>query len=193
MADGFSVQFRGFKEVDQALADLGAVTGERIMRSSLMQAVVPIESRAKQGLSMIGGSGALSKATRRVYMKSGSNALGGIKSSGTRFVVAVAPKVKDSTAIALANLKYKRKRAIRGIFWGHLIEWGHRIGNRATGRLTRSKGVRKTRLHAGLGRVNGLRIFTKAFEGGSLEAMAIFRRVIQQKVDAALKKARKIK
>jgi hypothetical protein len=73
------------------------------------------------------------------------------------------------------------------------MEWGHRIGNRATGRLTRSSGIRKTTLHAGLGRVRGLRIFTKAFEGGSLEAITIFRRVIAQRVTAALKRAAKRK
>jgi hypothetical protein len=190
VADGFSVEFRGFKEIDQALADLGPIAGERIMRASLMEAVKPIEERVHQGLSFVGGSGALSKATRRVYLRGGSKASGGIKASATRFVVAVAPKVKDPVAIALANLKYRRKKPIRGIFWGHLLEWGHRVGNRSSGRLNRSKN--STRLHTGFGRVRGLRIFTKAFEGGSLEATTIFRRVIGQKVAAALKRARKI-
>lgn len=194
MADGFDVKVSGFKEIDENLAQLGAVAGEKIMRSSLFTAVKPIQDRAVAGLSAIPhGSGALAKATRRVYLRPGSRLSDGSTSSATRFVVAVAPKTKDQVALALANLHYKRKKPLRGVIWGHLLEWGHRIGSRSTGRLTRSHGVRKTKLHVGLGRVRGLRIFTKAYEGGSLEAIAIFRRVIAQRVSAALKRAAKKK
>lgn len=190
MAEGFSVDIKGFKEIDENLAQLGEVAGQRVMRSSLFTATKPILDRAVSGLSAIPtGSGALAKATRRVYLRPGTRLPGGGTSSSTRFVVAVAPKIKDQVAIALANLHYKRRRPIRGVIWGHLIEWGHRIANRSTGRLSRGRGTRKTTLHAGLGRVRGLRIFTKAFEGGSLEAVSIFRRVIGQRVAAALRRA----
>lgn len=189
MADGFNVSFSGFKEIDENLARLGEVAGEKVMRSSLFTAMKPIQDRAVAGLSAIPtGSGALAKATRRVYLRPGTRTPGQIVASKSRFVVAVAPKTKDRVAIALANLHYKRKRPIRGVFWGHLMEWGHRIANRTTGRLTRSSGARKTSLHSGLGRVRGLRIFTKAYESGSLEAAAIFRRVIGQRVASAIRR-----
>lgn len=192
MADGLQVSFSGFKEIDENLVRLGQIAGEKVMRSSLFVAMKPIQDRAVAGLTAIqGGSGALAKATRRVYLRPGSRLADGSVSTATRFVMAVAPKTKDSVAIALANLHYKRRKPIRGVIWGHLLEWGHRIANRSTGRLTRSKGMRKTSLHAGLGRVRGLRIFTKAYEGGSLEAASIFRKEIGKRVVAALKRAQR--
>lgn len=182
---GLSISFSGFKEIDENLVRLGQVAGEKVMRSSLFVAMKPIEERAKAGLSAIpNGSGALAKATRRVYLRPGTRLPDGSRSSSTRFVVAVAPKIKDSVAIALANLHYKRRKPIRGVIWGHLLEWGHRVAHRSTGRLSRKAGA-----HVGGGRVRGLRIFTKAFEGGSLEAATIFRREIEKRVVAALKRA----
>jgi hypothetical protein len=173
VADGFNVSFSGFKEIDENLERLGEVAGEKVIRSSLFTAIKPIQDRVESGLAAIPtGSGALKKAVRRVYLRPGS-VVGGQRTSNTRFVVAVAPKVKDQVAVALANLHYKRKRPIRGVFWGHLLEWGHRL----------ARG----------GQVRGRRIFTKAFESGSLEAASIFRRVIEQRVKSALKRAAKRK
>jgi hypothetical protein len=184
---GISVSFSGFKEIDENLVRLGQVAGEKVMRSSLFAAMKPIQDRAVSGLRAIpNGSGALAKATRRVYLRPGTKLPDGSASSATRFVVAVAPKTKDSVAVALANLHYKRRKPIRGVIWGHLLEWGHRVANRSTGRLARSRAT-----HSGAGRVRGLRIFTKAFEGGSLEAASIFRREIGKRVAAALRRAQR--
>lgn len=158
-----AIQIRGLKEVDERLVMLGQVAGERVMRSVLFAASKPIADQAVANLSVIrGGSGALAKATRRVYMRSRSQS-----GRGTRFVVAIAPKVKDRVAIALANLRYKRRKPIRGVFWGHLVEWGftHRDG-----------------------RVAGRMVFTRALNARADEAIETFRKLIGPRVDRALKR-----
>lgn len=184
MADGFSVEMKGLKEVDEKLALLGAVAGEKVMRSTIFAAVKPIQEAAQSNISAIpGGSGALSKATRRVYLKSGGGGISRLFSTGSRFVAAVAPKTKDRVAIALAGLHYKKK--IRGVFWGHLVEWGHRIGNRSTGRLTRATSFRGS---SGLGKVQGRLVFTRALNSRSSESIELFRKLIFRAVDRALKR-----
>jgi hypothetical protein len=188
VADGFSANIRGLKEVDEALASLGPIAGEKVMRSVLFSSATPILDRTKSGLSIIQrGSGALAKATRRVYLKAGASTRGGGGGSGSRFTVAVAPKVKDQTAIALANLHYKGKKPIRGVFWGHLLEWGHRVATRSSGRLSRSKSVS----HSG-GRVAGRFVFSRAAEAAAPEAISLFKKLIFSRVDAAVRKAKKI-
>lgn len=170
MADGFSVSVKGLKDVDERLALLGAVAGEKIMRTTLFTAVKPIADQAIANIAVLPkGSGALAKATRRVYIKRGTRAAANTVAAGpNRFVVAVAPKAKDRVATALANLFYKKKKPIRGVFWGHLVEWGFQ--------------------HQGGKRVQGRQVFTRAVAARSAEAIEIFRVQITKAVDRALKR-----
>lgn len=167
MADGFSMQVKGLKELDERLVLLGQVGGEKVMRSTLFSASKPMLDQVLANISAIPhGSGALKKATRRVYLR--PNGRTG-SSSGTRFVVAIAPKTKDSVAIALANLVYKRTKPIRRIFWGHLIEWGF--------------------AHRGSGRIAGRRMFTFAAKGNrAQESIALFAKLLGPRIDRALKR-----
>lgn len=166
MADAFSVDLKGLQDVDERLVSLGSVAGEKVMRSTLFVAVKPILDQAVANIAAIpGGSGALAKATRRVYLKS-SRVVGA--ASGSRFTVAVAPKSKDRVAIALANLFYKRKKPIRGVFWGHFTEWGFN--------------------HRGGGKVSGKLVYTRALQSRAAEAVELFRKKIGTAVDRALKK-----
>lgn len=169
MADDFvSVKLNGLKDVDDRLVLLGAVAGEKVMRATLLAAAKPFEEQAEANISVIRrGSGALHKAVRRVYLRAGSST---ISATGSRFVVAVAPKVKDRVAIALANLFYKRKTPIRGIYWGHLVEWGA--------------------AHRGGGRISGHLVFTRAARSGAQQAVDLFTKLIGPRVERALKKQR---
>jgi hypothetical protein len=163
----FAVKLNGLEDVDQKLALLGDLAGERVMRSVLFSAAQPIETHAEGNISVIRrGSGALAKATRRVYLRAGSSTL---RATGSRFVVAVAPKVKDRVALALANFFYKRRRPIRGVFWGHLVEWGF------------------THVNSGV-RIPGRQVFTRAARSAAPEALALFANRIRSRVDRALKK-----
>lgn len=170
MAEILSASLKGLKEVDERLVQLGAVAGTKIMRASLFAAAKPILDQAQSNITLIPkGSGALARATRRVYIKAGSqSSRSAIPAGPNRFVVAVAPKAKDRVATALANLYYKKKKPIRGVFWGHLVEWGftHVGGKRVTGRL----------------------VFTRAVTARASEAIGIFRTQIDKAIVRALKK-----
>lgn len=170
MADGFSTSIKGLKEVDEALVKLGAVAGEKVIRSTLFSAARPILDQAVSNISAIPtGSGALAKATRRVYLRAQSKSAGLFGSSGSRFVVSIAPKAKDRVATALANLFYKRKRPIRGVFWGHLVEWGFN--------------------HARSGRhVRGRNVFGRAAESRASEAIELFRKLIGPRIARVAKR-----
>lgn len=167
MAEGFSVELKGLAEVEDRLLLLGAVAGEKVMRATIFFAMKPILQQAVANIAAIPtGSGALAKATRRVYLRATS--LSTATGSGSRFVMAVAPKAKDRTAIALANLKYHRKKPVRGVYWGHLVEWGFTTRN---GRKIPGKGV-----------------FTRAVHSRADEAIAAFTSRLSVNVERALKK-----
>jgi len=172
MSDGFNVKVSGLRDVDERLATLGAVAGEKVMRSTLYAATKPIMETAKSNAqALVGsndprrpsGSGALAKSIRRVYLQPR-----GLATGGSKFTVAVAPKAKDRVAVTLANLVYKRKRPIKGVYWGHLVEWGH-----------------KTR---GSGSVPGKGIFRRALDSTRGTAVAIFEREIARRVDRAVRR-----
>lgn len=167
MADGVTLQVKGLKEMDERMKLLGSIAGEKVMRSVLFSAAKPMLEQTLANIDAIPrGSGALKKATRRVYLRPTGRAG---SSSGSRFVVAIAPKTKDSVAIALANLKYKRKRPVRGIFWGHLMEWGFN--------------------HRGGIRVAGRRMFSFAAKGArAQESIALFAKLLGPRIERALKR-----
>jgi hypothetical protein len=176
----FTVNMRGLREVDERLASVGQLAGERVMRAALRAASRPIIASAKDkaaalaGSQDIGtrkprpsGSGALSKAIRAVFLRPTNLGSAGSFGGGSRFAVTIAPKVKDRAAIALANLTYKRKRPFRGIYWGHLVEWGH--------------------ASRGRGSVPGRGIFRSALYGNASQAASIFQEEISKRLDKAAK------
>lgn len=125
-----TIKVYGFKEVQRKLIEIGSVTGTKIMRSSMFTATRPLHDKAKQTAPR--RSGALAESIGRTFgVKSGSGILSG-DGDGSRFSILVGPKVRNRTAVALYNLVYKLKRARRGIFHGHLVEFGTVTGTRAT-------------------------------------------------------------
>lgn len=172
MSDAFDVKLKGLRDIEDRLATLGSVGGEKVMRSVLYAATKPIEAAAKSNAqALIGssdpkrpsGSGALAKSIRRVYLR-----LRGLVSGGQRFTVSVAPKAKDRVAVSLANLVYKRKRPIKGVFWGHLVEWGHKSRGTAS--------------------VPGRNIFRRAIDSTRATAVGIFEREIARRVERAVRR-----
>lgn len=168
MADGFTAELKGLKEADERLASLGQLAGEKVMRSTMFVAMKPVMDAARANATTIQHSGALAKAIRRVFLKASSGFVQVLTRTASRFIVSVAPKVKDQTAIALANLIYKRKRPVRGIFWGHLVEWGftHKSGMRIAGRL----------------------VFTRAIQANASRVVEIFRQRLAPAIERAAKK-----
>ena len=167
MPDGATIDVKGLKELEEKMLLLTTVAGEKVMRSTLIFAAKPILQQVEANIQAIpGGSGALLKATRRVYLKptATSTATGG----GSRFSVAVTPKKSDRTAIALANLFYHRKKPVRGVFWGHFVEWG----------FTTSGGKK----------VPGRGVFSRAAMSKAIEAIELFSQRIRISIDRAMRK-----
>lgn len=191
-----TVKVRGLKEIEQQLIALGSKDGTRILRRATFLAGAPIEERAKaRAAALPNGSGAMEKAiTKRVT--AGPKASFGVSPEmGSRFSVEIFPKAKNRVAIALHNLFYGRKR--KGIFYGHLLEWGHRIGSRKTGYLRKlTAGARRRfkdgRVAGGLesagGQVAPRPIFLPALQAGASRAVAIFRREVMAGIARQLKR-----
>lgn len=190
-----TIKVRGLKEVEQQLIALGSKDGTRILRRSMFLAGAPIEERAKaRAAALPNGSGAMEKAiTKRVT--AGPKASFGVSPEmGSRFSVEIFPKAKNRTAIALHNLFYGRKR--KGIFYGHLLEWGHRIGTRKTGYLRKLTAGARRRFKDGRiaggsassGEVAPRPIFLPALQAGAARAVVIFRREVMAGIERQLKR-----
>lgn len=130
-----TIKVSGLKEVEKQLRLLGAKEGTRVLRAAMMRATKPIEDQAKANVAKIpNGSGALEKSISRRFVIGRQQSSLFLPDLGGRFAVVIAPIKSNRVAVALHNLFYKRKR--RGIFYGHFIEFGHRIARGA--RLKRS-------------------------------------------------------
>ena len=117
---------KGFREVDAKLAALGSQRGTRIVRRAILIAADPIVEQAKHNLAGSSHSGALAKSIGRRFVVGTRGATSSfLPALGGRFAAVIAPFKSDRVATALHNLVYGRKR--KGIFYGHLIEFGHRV------------------------------------------------------------------
>ncbi len=219
-----SVELKGLKELEERLLLVGKVAGAKAMRQSLFAATKPILDQAKSNIrSWPGGSGALHAAMGRTFRaskggsvlsnpKSGPLSGSGISLSGGgeggRFTIQVGPRLRVPSAVALHNLFYKRVR--KNIYYGHLLEFGHRIGTRTSGRLSRGTYVpvvtyltrlgksvtRAGRGAAGQARAGGVsagsvppqRFLRPALDNTSLRAAFVFQTQLKKRIDRALKK-----
>ena len=144
------VKLTGLAECMARLDELGALGQQKLVLRVLRKAAKPTAQAAAANARRFNGSGALSKAVKVASIK---------RTKGQEVArVAVAPTAKDKTAVYVHNAFYGRKK--KGIFYGHLVEWGHRIGTRATGWL--AKRGRASNRSQGAGKVPGRPWFTPA-------------------------------
>lgn len=124
MAIVTDIRLDGLKEIEARMVELDAMAGARLLTRATRRSLIPLEKRATANAASIAKSGALAESVRIVT----------VRPRGTEVAaVQVGPRKKDRRGVALHNLYYGRKR--KGIFYGHLIEFGHRVGNRQTGWL----------------------------------------------------------
>ena len=131
-----AIKVTGIKEVEEQLRKLGSKDGTRVLRAAMLRAAKPIEDQAKANAGAIAeGSGALQMSIGKRFSVGEKGTFLGLDlpELGGKFKVEIAPFRKSRVAVALHNLFYHRKR--KGIFYGHLIEFGHRVGTRQTGYL----------------------------------------------------------
>lgn len=156
------VKLEGLQEAFARLEELGALGQQKQVLTILRRSARPTLRAAQSSARGLNGSGALSKAMKVAKVRS-------LKGDEVARVV-VSPTVKDKTAIFVHNSFYNRKR--KGIFYGHLVEWGHRIGTRATGWL--QKQGRGGKGGTAAGRVPARPWFTPAVRGTENQVVQIF-------------------
>lgn len=156
------VKLTGLAECMARLEELGALGQQklvlRVLRKSAKSTAVAAAGNARR----FNRSGALAKAVRVAKVKT-------LKGDEVARV-AVAPAVKDKVALYVHNAAYGRKR--KGIFYGHLVEWGHRIGTRSTGWL--AKRGRQSNRSRGVGKVDGRPWFTPAVRQNERQVVDTF-------------------
>jgi HK97 gp10 family phage protein len=117
-----SLRLEGLDRVIKNLEGLKPVAREKAMRSAMFKAMRPVLQAVQSTTPQ--GSGALRLAMARVYLRPTARA----RAEALAYRVAVAPKTKNRPALALANFSYGRTRRLRGVYWGHFVEFGTRRG-----------------------------------------------------------------
>ena len=161
-------RLEGLKEIEARLVELDAMAGKRLLTRATRRSLIKLERQATSNAESFARSGALAESVRIVT----------VKPKGTNVVeVQVGPKKSDKRARALHNVYYDRKR--KGIFYGHLIEFGHRIGTRSTGWLRKGN---KTKGKGGssAGQVPGRPWFTPAWSATRSDIIPEFQRILAQ-------------
>lgn len=190
------IKVRGLKEIEAQLVALGSKQGTKIVRASMLRASQPILDRARSNVASISnGSGALHKSLGvRFYAgpKAGTGEIG-LPAMGGRFSVKIGPFSRERVAVALHNLFYKRRR--KGIFYGHLIEFGHKIkhgtGETVSHKGTRGKAIARTyhrKLAREIGSAPARPFLLPALQSGSSVAVSILARELQERIARQLKK-----
>lgn len=126
--DAISLEFKGLDQMIERMESLSAVARERALRSAMWPSMKPVLDDAKRISPK--RSGAMAVAMTRAVQTAGKGrglSFGGTE-KGLVARVVVTPKRNNRQAVALYNLFYKRSRPIRGIFYGHMLEWGTKRG-----------------------------------------------------------------
>lgn len=119
-----TVEVKGLKELTARLDELSAIGQKKLISRVVRRVAKPTAVAAKENLLAFRKSGALAAAVG-VYAR---------RTRGQEVVaVQVGAQKKHRTALFVHNAFYGRR--LKGIFYGHLLEWGHRIGTRKTGYL----------------------------------------------------------
>lgn len=124
MAIVTDIKVEGLQELDARMAEVGALAGKKLLTRAVRRSLFRLEKTTTANANAISRSGALAQSVRIVTVKPKQN---------ETVAVQVGPKKRDRRALALRNIYYRRKD--KGIFYGHLVEYGHRIASRATGWL----------------------------------------------------------
>lgn len=125
-----SVEVKGLADLDRALLQLGGVVGRRELRGSMLAAMEPMVEAARRNAIAIAKSGALALAMgARFQVERLATGFFGRSDTVSAAVVSAGPIRSDRAARAVYTVYYRRGRPgrlLRGIFHGHLVEFGTR-------------------------------------------------------------------
>lgn len=107
------IKVEGLREIEARLLELDAMAGARLLTRATRRSLIPLEKRATTNAASIGKSGALAESIQIVTVRPTGSEVAAVQ---------VGPRKKSRRALALHNLYYSRKR--KGIFYGHLVEYG---------------------------------------------------------------------
>lgn len=117
-----SLRLDGIDQVLRRLEGLSPIAREKALRGAMFKAMRPVLQAVVATTPR--RSGALRLAMKRVYLRPTARQL--VDNLAAR--VAVAPKARDRRALALANFSYGRTKRLRGVYWGHFVEFGTKRG-----------------------------------------------------------------
>jgi hypothetical protein len=116
------VKIEGLQQFEARLTEIENLGGQKLLRRVFRRVAKPLLARAKGNastLSRSGSSGALARSLRITTMREKPRQVAR---------VAVRSVAKDRVAVYLHNAFYRRQR--KGIFYGWMVDQGHRIGAR---------------------------------------------------------------
>ena len=174
------IKVEGLRELEARLLELDAVAGKKLMLRATRRSLLPLRRQAVANAQRSSRSGGLAQAIKIVTVT---------PKAGETVQVQVGPKKKDRRGVALHNVYYRRK--LRGIFYGHLLEFGHRTGTRSTGYLQKwRRGKFGGAGGTGRGIVPARPWLGPAWDATRNSIPAEFRRILGQALDRIAGRAR---
>ena len=135
-----SVEIKGLAELDARLQELGALAGQKLIRRVLRKIAKPMYQQAVAGAQSVQKSGALAVSVS-IYNR---------RPKGQEVArIAVGSRARQKVALHVHNAFYGRRR--KGVFYGWMLEKGHRAGRnggRVAGRPWFEPAVRATESRA---------------------------------------------
>ena len=146
-----TVEVKGLAEFEARLVEIENLGGQKLLRRVFRRIAKPLLQRAQANASTVsasGSSGALARSLKIVTRREKPRQVAR---------VAVTSKGKDRTAVYLHNAFYDRKR--KGIFYGWMVDQGHRISSggrlRRVSRALTEKGLARYAKRLAGGRIRG--------------------------------------
>lgn len=163
-----TTHIKGLVELEARLSEIDGLGSQKTLQTVLRKVAKPLMLRARGNASSIGRSGALAVSIgimNRKTSQAGTRARTRAMAAGRGNVVArvaVGSIAKHKGAVAQYRAHYHRPRR-KGIFYGWMLDQGHRVGTRTTGWL------RKLNIDSRAMTAKGLARYATKLRGGRLK------------------------
>ena len=144
------VKIKGLVELEARLTELDALAGQRLMQRVLRKVAQPMMRHAQANAMSVARSGALAASIGIITRKTTNRSWSGANRTNVVAAVSVGSIAKNRTAVYVHNAAYHRRR--KGIFYGWMLDQGHRIGTRSTGYLLKRGAGSRAMTDKGLAR-----------------------------------------
>lgn len=167
------VKVTGMQELEARLLELDALVSTRMMNRVLRKAAKPMFEAAQTNAANISGTDSNSLAASIVIARR--------RAKGNQVArTVVTSKTKHKVALYVHNAFYHRQR--KGIFYGWLVDQGHRVATKRTGWLRKNAHGRGAG-HSGTGKVDGKPWWTPAVTANEGKAGPIFISELRKALD----------